>query len=55
MGGTRDHHVKLTKPGSERQKSGVFSYTWKTDPKDKCIHEYKHDHTHMHISTHIYV
>jgi hypothetical protein len=31
--------IMLSKPGSERQKSHVVSHMWKTDPKDKYIHE----------------
>jgi hypothetical protein len=36
--------VMLSKPGSERQRSNVLSQKWKIDPKNKCIHKYKHDH-----------
>jgi hypothetical protein len=44
MDATGDYHVNRSKLGSERQKSHVFSHMWKIDPKDKCIHKYKHDH-----------
>jgi hypothetical protein len=30
-------------------KCHVFSHMWKTDPKDRCVHEYKHDHVHIYI------
>jgi hypothetical protein len=54
MNGTGDHHIKQSKPGSERQRSHVFSNMWKIDPKDKCIHECKHDHIYIHIErTHV--
>jgi hypothetical protein len=43
------HHVKWSKPGSERKRPHVFSHTWKVDPKDKHIHKNKHDHTQTHI------
>jgi hypothetical protein len=36
MGG---HHVKSSKPGSDRQRPHVSSHLWKIDPKDKCIHK----------------
>jgi hypothetical protein len=60
MNETEGYHVKQSKPTSERQRSHIFSHMWKMDPKDKCIHKYKHDqiciyvrmniyaHTHMH-------
>jgi hypothetical protein len=38
-------HIMLSE-GSQAQKDKrphVFSHTWKTDPKDKCIHKNKHD------------
>jgi hypothetical protein len=44
MDGTGDHHVKQSKPGLERQRLHVFFHIWKIDPKDKHIHNYKHDH-----------
>jgi hypothetical protein len=44
MDGTRDHQIKQSKPGSERQRLRGFYHMWKIDPKDKCIHKYKHDH-----------
>jgi hypothetical protein len=37
------HDVKWSKPGSETQKSHIFSHMWKTDPKIN-IHKNKHDH-----------
>jgi hypothetical protein len=39
MGGTRDQHVKQSKPGSERQRSHAFSQMWKLDLKNKCINK----------------
>jgi hypothetical protein len=41
--GTEEHCVKWSKPGSERQRSPVFSHTWKTDSNTSII-----------IYTHIY-
>jgi hypothetical protein len=41
MNGTIDHHVKESKPGSERQRPHIFSHMWNTDPKDRHIHKYK--------------
>jgi hypothetical protein len=38
----RDHYAKQSKPGSERQRSHVFSHMWNINKKDKCIHTYKH-------------
>jgi hypothetical protein len=35
MDGTGEHHVKQSKPDSERQKLHVSSHMWKTDPKYK--------------------
>jgi hypothetical protein len=46
MGG---HHIKWSKPGSERQKLRIFSHTWKIDPKDKHIHKHKHDYIQTHM------
>jgi hypothetical protein len=37
--GTGEHHVKQSKPGSETQRSHVFSNMWKIDPKGKCIQD----------------
>jgi hypothetical protein len=42
MDKTWDYHGKWSKSGSEGQRSQVFSHMWETDPKDKCIHKYKH-------------
>jgi hypothetical protein len=39
------HHVKWSKPGSDRQRPHVFCCMWKIDPKDKHIHNNRHDHT----------
>jgi hypothetical protein len=44
MDAIRGHHVKRSKPGSERQKLHIFSYKCKINPNDKCIHKNKHDH-----------
>jgi hypothetical protein len=30
--GTGEHHIKGSKPGSERQRCHVFSLMWKVDP-----------------------
>jgi hypothetical protein len=38
------HHVKRSKPGSERQRPCVFSHMWKIDPEDKHIYKNKHDY-----------
>jgi hypothetical protein len=40
MGGAGDNSVK---PGSERQRSHVFSHMWIIDPNDEHIHKYKYD------------
>jgi hypothetical protein len=40
MDGTGDHRVKQSEPGSERQRSHIFSPMWKIDSKGKCIHKY---------------
>jgi hypothetical protein len=40
MARTGDHHVKRSKPGSERQKLHISPHIWKLDQKDKCIHKY---------------
>jgi hypothetical protein len=34
-----EHHVKWSKPGSERQRPHEFCHTWKIEPKDKHIHK----------------
>jgi hypothetical protein len=39
--------LSKAKSGSEGQSLHVFSPIWKIDPKDKCIHKYKHNHIHM--------
>jgi hypothetical protein len=49
MDRTREHHVKQSKPGSERQRLRVFFHMWKTDLKDKCIYKCKHDHIHIYM------
>jgi hypothetical protein len=46
---TEDNHVKCSNPGSERQKSYVFSHMWKIDPKDNLIPKYKHALMDMYI------
>jgi hypothetical protein len=33
MDGSRDHHVKQSKPGSERQISHIFFHVWDLDLK----------------------
>jgi hypothetical protein len=43
MDGTRDHHVKQSKLGSERERSHAFTHTWKLDLKGKHKHKYLHD------------
>jgi hypothetical protein len=52
MDGTEDHCVKQSKPGSESQCLHVFSHIWKTDSKDKHIHNYKHV---IYICVYIYI
>jgi hypothetical protein len=49
---TGDHHIKLSTPGLEGQRSHVFPHMWRLDLKDKGIHKYIHDHiyTHVHIA-----
>jgi hypothetical protein len=44
---TGDHHVKRSKPGSERQSSRIFSHMWKIDQKDKHIHKCKYYHIYI--------
>jgi hypothetical protein len=46
MDGTEDYHVRQSKPGSERQRSHVFSHMWKLDLKNKCIYKCVYDLTH---------
>jgi hypothetical protein len=50
MDGTEAHHIKPSKPSSERQRSHVFFHMWKLDLKDKHIHKYIHDHIY-----HVYI
>jgi hypothetical protein len=49
MDATGEHHVKLSKPDSERQRPYVFSSMWKTDPKHKHMHKNNHDHIQTHM------
>jgi hypothetical protein len=39
MNGTGDHHIKLSKPGSERQISHAFSHMWNLGGKYLRIEE----------------
>jgi hypothetical protein len=48
-----DHHIKLSKPSSERQRSLVFSYV-ESKPKGKCVYKYTYDCIYM-TYTYIYV
>jgi hypothetical protein len=43
MDGTRDHHVKQSKPGTEAQSSHVFPHMWNLTLKHKCAHKYIDD------------
>jgi hypothetical protein len=43
---TGEHHVKQSKPGSERQ-TLMSPLIWTINPKDKYIRKHKHDHIHM--------
>jgi hypothetical protein len=54
MDGTGDH-VKLSKPGSERQRLNVFSHMYRIDSKDKLVHKYKHDHINIHMCAYMYM
>jgi hypothetical protein len=49
MDAVREHLVKCSKHGSERQRQHIFSHMWKIDPKDKHIHKNKPDHTQTHM------
>jgi hypothetical protein len=50
MDATGGHHdIKRSKPYSERQRLHVFSHMGEKDPKDKHIHENKHDHMQTHM------
>jgi hypothetical protein len=40
MDGNGNHHVKQSKPDSEKQRLHVSSHMWKIDPKDKHHHLY---------------
>jgi hypothetical protein len=51
MNTIRGHYVKCIKPGSERQRLNVFSYTWKIDTKNNHLHKNKHDHVQTQIQT----
>jgi hypothetical protein len=52
MDGTRENHLKQSKPGSEGQKSHVLPHIWIIDPKQ--IKQYYWTWvTHSHWSTHM--
>jgi hypothetical protein len=49
--------IMLTKVGQvqKHKRSHVFSYMWKTDLKDKCIHKHKHDYIYIYVFIYIYI
>jgi hypothetical protein len=48
-------HVKWSKPGLEGQRLHVYSYMWKLDLKDKCIHKYICDLIYIYTCIYIYI
>jgi hypothetical protein len=40
MDGTREHHVKWSKSGSERKRSHIFFHIWSTDPNTNSIFQF---------------
>jgi hypothetical protein len=47
------HHIKCSKPGSEKQRACVFSHMCMIDPKNKHIHQNKHYHIQPYVE-HVY-